>query len=393
MEKSSIKSDNPIPEINEKKKLIIATESLLPRWDGIARVLSEIIPRLTAHYDITVIAPDFGAYEDPNITLVKIPLMKFFKVGDFRIPKSKPRLIASYVKQSDIVFTQTIGTIGTHAIRAAKKHKKPVAAFIHSVEWELVQKAMGTPLIKKYSQIFAKHHAKSLYNQCSMLIMPSQNVAELFVWNNIRTPHEIAHLGVDTVKFIPPTAESKKQIREQLGFTTQDVIIGYHGRISREKDLITLLRAFTRLQLLDIPAKLLIVGDGLSSIKNQLSSRKDVFLVGTKNNPIPYLQAMDIYVMPSLTETTCLSVLEAMSCGVAVISTEVGFIKSYIKNNYNGFFFEKQNPYHLTRQLQYLIANPQLRVLIGEHARTTIVDKFSWDKTAAEITRILEKLA
>ena len=71
--------------LDRKKKLVIATDNFLPRWDGIARFLSEIIPRLYKHYEIIVIAPDYGTYEDPHIKLVKIPLMKLLKVGDFPI--------------------------------------------------------------------------------------------------------------------------------------------------------------------------------------------------------------------------------------------------------------------------------------------------------------------
>ena len=43
----------------KKKKLVISTDCFLPRWDGIARFLLEIIPRLSRYYDITVIAPKF----------------------------------------------------------------------------------------------------------------------------------------------------------------------------------------------------------------------------------------------------------------------------------------------------------------------------------------------
>jgi len=108
---------------NVKPKLCIATDNFLPRWDGIARFLSEIIPRLVAHYEITVIAPDFGTYEDPNIRLVKIPLTKMFKVGDFNVPKLKFRLINKVIKNQDVVFTQTIGPIGYAAITAAKSRR------------------------------------------------------------------------------------------------------------------------------------------------------------------------------------------------------------------------------------------------------------------------------
>lgn len=378
--------------LDRKKKLVIATDNFLPRWDGIARFLSEMIPRLHKHYDITVIAPDLGTYEDPHIKLVKIPLMKIFKVGDFSIPQFKRRTIARVIKDADLVFSQTLGPIGVTAIDVAKRYKKPTAAFIHSIEWELVPRAMGGMLLKKYSQMLAKRVAKKMYNNCDLLIMPSQGISELFLWNNIRTKSAIVNLGVDVKKFQPVDDEQKLALRGQLGFSVNDLIIGYHGRIGREKDLITLLRAFTRLQLSNHNIKLLIVGDGVESVKKQLSARQGVILVGAKNNPVPYLQVMDIYCMPSLTETTCLSVLEAMSCQLAVVSTEVGFIKSYIKNGYNGLFFEKQNQYPLAKNIQRLITDEQFRKTLGVNARKTVVEQFSWDKTGKGIEDALNGL-
>jgi glycosyltransferase involved in cell wall biosynthesis len=377
---------------DNRRKIVIATDNFLPRWDGIARFLSEIIPRLHKHYDITVVAPDFGTYEDPHIKFIRIPLMRFLKVGDFPIPQFRRKMIAEAIKDADIVFSQTLGPVGSTAVDVAKRYRKPIVAFIHTIEWELVPRAMGGTLLKRYGKILAKSLAKKTYNKCDLLIMPSQSVSELFLWNNIRTKSEIVHLGVDTKKFQPIDIENRADLRSQLGLSPTDMIIGYHGRIGREKDLMTLLRAFTRLQQSSSNVKLLIVGDGVDSIKRQLASRQDVILAGAKNNPVPYLQVMDIYCMPSLTETTCLSVLEAMSCGLPVVSTEVGFIKNYIRNGYNGLFFEKQNQYHLAKNIQRLMIDEQLRKTIGNNARKTIVEQFSWDKTAKGIEDALNSV-
>jgi 1,2-diacylglycerol 3-alpha-glucosyltransferase len=379
--------------MEQKRKLLIATDNFLPRWDGIARFLSEIIPRLLETYDITVIAPDYGSYEDPNIRIIKIPLMKNLKVGDFRIPKLSVSKMRSAVRDADIVFSQTIGPVGASAIYNARKYKKPIAAFTHSIEWELVPKAINSIILKRYMQFFSKTLARRLYNKCNILIMPSNSVAELFMWNNIKTETAIVNLGVDTQKFRPQDSEEQRNdTRLKLGITANDIVIGYHGRIGREKDLITLLRAFSRIQNYHDNIKLLIVGEGLESIKKQLSARKDVILTGAKNNPVPYLQSMEIYCLTSLTETTCLSMLEAMSCGLACISTEVGFIKNYIKDNYNGLFFEKQNPYHLARNIDRLIKDDKLRKTLGINARKTVINRFSWDKTAKGIIDVLEVL-
>jgi glycosyltransferase involved in cell wall biosynthesis len=81
-----------------------------------------------------------------------------------------------------------------------------------------------------------------------------------------------------------------------------------------------------------------------------------------------------------------------MSCRLACVSTEVGFIKNYIKNNVNGLFFDKQNPYHLARQVERLIQDPLMRERLSANARKTVVDRFSWDKTAQGIENALESL-
>ena len=123
-----------------------------------------------------------------------------------------------------------------------------------------------------------------------------------------------------------------------------------------------------------------------------LESKKDIIVVGYADNIVPYLQAMDIYVMPSLTETSSLSTMEAMSCGIAVVSTPVGYIKGYIKNSYNGFFFNKQNPYELSKKLILLLNDKKLRAKIGENARKTIIKFYNWNKTTEGIEQALKEI-
>ncbi|MCK5025745.1 MAG: glycosyltransferase family 4 protein, partial [Nanoarchaeota archaeon] len=114
--------------------------------------------------------------------------------------------------------------------------------------------------------------------------------------------------------------------------------------------------------------------------------------IESKDDVIPYLQAMDIYVLPSLTETTSLSTLEAMSCGCAVISTKVGLVKRYIKDKVNGSFFPKGNATALKIKLNWLIENPGIRAKLGRNARETVKAKFNWEKTETGIREALEDL-
>lgn len=389
--KKKIKRAEAITEPESRnKRLLIATDNFLPRWDGIARFLSEIIPRLKNKYDITVLAPDFGhSYFDDykTIRLVKIPLSRF-RVGDFSLAKLDYKTIKKEVRRTDIVFSQTIGTVGLPTIIAAKRSRKRVVSFIHSIEWELVTKAAGLALLMKYLNIITKFVVRKIYKKSNLLIVPSENIAEMLTWQSIKTKKRVIHLGVDTKKFVP--FSSKTIAKRKLGIDADYFVIGHHGRLGREKDLTTLLRAYILIKKNYPKTLLLVIGEGVDSIKKKLASVHGVVLPGSTNNVVPYLQAMDVYCLTSLTETTSLTTLEAMACGVPVIATKVGFVKDYIKPGINGLFFRERNSYDLAKQVIFLRKQEVLKRKISLEARKTVEKEFNWDKTAREIEETID---
>lgn len=365
-------------------KILITTDNFLPRWDGIARFLNEIIPRMKGH-EITVIAPFFGKIRARGFTLVQLPLSQH-TFSDYTLAHYPGKRMRSFVKDADIVFNQTLGPIGVSAILAAKKLRKPIVSFTHSFEWELFPRAVKASFLSWIIHPVTKIIARRLYNNCTALIVPSATIAEHLAWHHIKPQKRVAQLGVDTDQFKPG---SKGVARKKLKLPQDAFIIGYHGRIAKEKNLITLLRAFIRL---DIPnKKLLVVGDGVDSLKHKLD-RKDIIVTGMKKDVLPYLQAMDVYVLPSLTETTSLSVLEAMACGLPVISSRVGYVSQYIKKGQNGFFFDMHNPYDLQRKI-FHVKNLDVNELtkIKAAARATVTRDFRWERTAKNILAALQE--
>ncbi|MFH1916962.1 MAG: glycosyltransferase family 4 protein [Nanoarchaeota archaeon] len=373
-----------------KDKLLIASDNYYPRSDGIARFLSEIIPRLKDTYDITIVCPAYkntvsGVHDGVNV--VRIPLRKFY-VGDFRPAVFEKKTIRELVKQADIVFTQTIGPVGGLALLAAHRQKKRLVSFIHSVEWDLVPMAIKSLFLRRVAYPIVRRMSRYFYSKCDLIIVPSHNILDLVSWEVGTKPMEVIHLGCDTKKFVPP--ESKREAKKAIGIDPGTLVIGYHGRLSREKDLPTLLRGYIRTKRKH-DKKLLILGDGLPSIK-ALFKRQDIIMPGTKFDVVPYLQAMDIYVLSSLTETTCLSVLEAMACGVPVISTRVGFVKDYIQEGKNGLFFDFQNNVELAKKIDYLIENPRIRDDMTRKARETVISGFDWNETVKELVKAFESI-
>jgi glycosyltransferase involved in cell wall biosynthesis len=366
-----------------KRKLLVATDNFLPRHDGISRFLKEILPTLAEQYDVTVVCPNYGDAAMDGITIVQLPLSNHV-IGDYRVPAFATKRVKALVDEHDLVFTQGLGPIGYAAIKAARKQKR-IIHFMHSIEWELVPKAVSNPFLRGLLPGIVKWWVRRQYKKIDLVLCPSEGVAELLAWNRVDVEHRIVHLGVDAASFAP--VKDKKKAKEKIGLDPERFVVGYHGRIAPEKDLKTLSRAFVRVH----DGTLLIVGDGVPEIKRSLQ-RRDVKLVGAKDDVVPYLQAMDVYVMPSLTETTCLSVLEAMSCGLPVVSTPVGYVRDYITHGENGLFVPKQDSYGIARELLELQKNGTLRDKLGANARRSIENRFTWDKTRKRIKEIFEGL-
>ena len=380
----------------KKPKLLIARDNFLPRWDGIARVLTEIIPLLIKDYDVTVIAPNYGEYKPKGYKLIRIKKSKL-GLGDYEAARFDRKTIKREIKKTDIVFTQTIGPIGFLSIYYARRKKKKIATYIHSVEWELVPMATNNLLLRKILYPVTKLMTKFIYKKPDLLIVPSSFLADELTWRGIDNKKTVATLGVDCEMF-KPLKESTKEEKEKTETIRKELqlennyVIGNHGRIANEKDLITLLRAYNRFKKKHKNAKLLIIGDGLESIKKKLRKTKGCILTGKKNNAQDYLKLMNAYVTTSLTETTSLTTLEAMATGLPVISTPVGFIKEYIKHGENGLIFKPKNSYDLYKKLEQIKNDPVRATKLKINARNTVTENFQWKNTAEKIKEALKNL-
>ncbi len=360
------------------KKLLITTDSFPPRYDGISRFLSEIIPRLSKYYKITVIAPGYGNINYKNVKIVKIPISKI-NIAGYKPPKIYLKLIKYLVSKNDIIFNHTIGPIGLISILFASKQNKPIISYIHSIEWELFSEAVYLPgIIKKQIKFTTKKLAKILYNKCTKLLVASKDIKDIIESIGITKKIEIVPVGIGD-EFKPGDTKEKFGLKNKF-------VIGYVGRLSREKNLETLLESFKKLKNKDIT--LLLVGDG--PYKNKLKF-KNVKITGFVKNVNDYLNTMDVFVMPSLTETSSIATLEAMKSGLPIISTNVGYMKNYIKNGKNGFIFKIRDIGALTKLINKLRNNEKLRKKLGKEARKS-VSKLNWEKTAFKIYKIIRNL-
>ena len=99
------------------KKLLIATDNFLPRWDGVSRFLSEIVPQLESLFDITIMSPKFkGDLKGWENRKLKRFDMTRIKVGDIVLAWPNHDEMKKLVADADIVWVQTLGPIGGFAV-------------------------------------------------------------------------------------------------------------------------------------------------------------------------------------------------------------------------------------------------------------------------------------
>ncbi len=376
-------------ESTGKLKLLIATDCFLPRWDGIARFLDELLPHLAPSYDITIIAPDFPGEYTPsyNAKIIRVPLQPF-SFGDYKPARFASSIISQHIQECDIVWSQTAASIAYLAKKFARKYKKPHLTYIHSIDWQLVERAAGKNIFRNVFRAIALRHVRNLLKDANLIMVPSQEVIENLRWYGINSPCKVIPLGVNTHNFIP--AQSRAEAKRLIGLDSSSPVIGYVGRLSREKDLPTLFSAIEQVRMEFTNVTVLIVGDGLNEIKHRYMNIHNVHFVGSQNNVVPYLQAMDAYVLPSLIETTSLTTLEAMSCETPIVATKVGMVKEYISEKENGLLFPQKNHYVLALKLKWILQNPNKARTMAKNARQTVIDNFDWQITTKRIKAIFD---
>lgn len=104
------------------------------------------------------------------------------------------------------------------------------------------------------------------------------------------------------------------------------------------------------------------------------------------------LRKSDIYICASMYESFCLPVLEAMTCGTAVITTNNGGNMDFVKENENALLIEKDNIEDICNKIKLLIDNKGLREKVSNNAIATS-KMYSWDRTIGEIEDYYKEVA
>lgn len=376
-----------------KPKLLLVADTYYPNIDGVLIFLEEFIKRAKSSFDIKLLVPKFSSREGfegaETIFLETSRVLRLATYPSIKLSLKNRKTIRKAVKEADIIFIQDPALAGLLAIRYARQYEKNKVFFTHQIVWKQFEEVAPFIFRRIVPKIIKKLYIRTL-NKCDLILVPYLELKNRLKHEGVKSRMEVAYLGVDIDRFTPVRNRLDKSIARAKLNLPDKMTIGYVGRVSREKNTMILQEAFQKLK---GDACLLIVGDGKEDLVKKLKETDYCQVTGFVNNVPDYLRAMDIFVMPSLTETTSLATLEAMSAGLPVIATKVGFIQKYIIKNYNGLFFPRNSSTFLAMKMEKLIADPRLREKLGSNARKTAAYSFSWERSINKIKRILLELS
>ncbi len=185
---------------------------------------------------------------------------------------------------------------------------------------------------------------------------------------------------VDTDLFKP---ESNGEFRKAIAPNGEKILI-HTSNFRPVKRVPDTIKIFEKVQK-EIPSKLILVGDGpdrseCERLSRQLNLCDTVKFLGKQDGLVEILSSSDLFLIPSQSESFGLAALEAMACGLPVISSSVGGLPELVRHNETGFIAEIGDVDRMAKYALELLGNDKKYRLFSENSRQRAVNKFDKSK-------------
>ncbi|MEK7376824.1 MAG: glycosyltransferase family 4 protein [Candidatus Margulisiibacteriota bacterium] len=318
-----------------------------------------------------------GAEHYLSVVLRRISRQKYTPLLAFGLNPLRFALLLRREKPDIVHFNLPLAFSCAAALIVCGRFKKiKITGTVHSVE----PPSSRFPFLKHLKKLTALRTLKLVQR----FICVSQKSKETFCKNYNITPERVSvvYNGLDvfeTEDFAPA-----KKLKVSLGIKENEFVVGTVSRLVNKKGIEVLLKAFSRISIQKDRQKLLIVGDGilkgrLIKAAKKLGLKGRVIFAGHQNDVLPFLLAMDLFVMPSLSESMPFALMEAMAAGRAVISTEVGGVKELVCEEENGLLIPPADPERLCNAISLLSGDRTRLYALGKAAKKHMADNFSID--------------
>jgi glycosyltransferase involved in cell wall biosynthesis len=208
--------------------------------------------------------------------------------------------------------------------------------------------------------------------------------------------------GIDVERYAPVSSARKTELRRALSLPAQELLLIYTGRLALTKGLMMLIEVWRELAPAHPAAHLVLVGTGQGSFDDCEAALKQfiaahslqarVTMTGAVTNVNEYLRASDVFVFPSDYEGFSLSILEAMTAGLPLVSTRVGIAAELESSPRFGLLVPPQDRSAFRGALETALADSTLRAEMGSNATAAVRARFSLETEAQRYLDIFREL-
>jgi glycosyltransferase involved in cell wall biosynthesis len=288
-------------------------------------------------------------------------------------------------------------------VRAYKVTAIHAHEFAMNIRAAMLAKYLGLPSVATvhgkgyYTDKLSRRLAYRGASWMSNIVAVSEDIRNQLVNLVGISPHRVSMIpnGVDTERF-RFDAEKRSAIRSQLGVGLDQLLIGSIGSYYPVKGHKFLVEAMKRVVVNGRTVKLVMAGQGplageLREQVNENNLKENVQIVGYIDDTPGLLSALDIFVMPSLSEGLPLALLEAAANGRCIVASKVGGIPEIITDNENGILVSPGDVDALAGALARALNEPERRKALGKCAEKIAQNSWSIRRTADLYLALLQR--
>jgi len=321
---------------------------------GAQRGMARLLPGLTDEYDVTVVTFRGGdrsiVPELPDaVTLVDLNIQKLRQVT--ALQELRPILAETDVLVCSLYHATVVG-----AIFGWLSGVSNILVWQHNSEFQnLIRRQFFAIACRLSAQVLADSEA------VSVMLNRRFRLSEQAV-------STVPIAGIDTERYVP--AEKTKSV---------ETTVGILGRLVEQKNHDAVLDAAAHLQHLPIQFEIAGKGPRETRLKRIAREREldNVQFRGFVEDVPTFLNGLDIYVQPSHHEGLCITAIEAMSCGLPVVGSDVDGMSDTIVDGETGFLVAPNRTDAFVDRIRHLHENPERQVEMGKRARQNVVENYS----------------
>lgn len=351
-------------------KIALTTDSFVEGQGGVSTAVTALARSLRKRgHEVIVFTAADPSHKDIDIDVVGLRAIHYERFPGGRVPLAPIALAQELADfNPDVIHNHSMGTMGIQALAAARLLGLPILGTCHVFLAGFLQYAPisldGVPL----TEDIAWKYTIAFFNRFSQVTTPSEAMQYELITHGLRSPVAAISNGVESDYFRPPP--------ETLADDAHPPTLIHVGRLSYEKRVDIVLRAFAHLVTDHPETHLIIVGDGpetamLKSLSADLGVSDKVQFTGfvSHDKLARIYQNADIFVTASTIETQGLVVLEAMACGLPIIGVDAMALPELISHEINGYLVPPWDEQMMAASIAQLIESRELCDAMGRESR------------------------